>query len=56
MIEARRFQVEEIARIYQLPPVFLQDLIGATFSNTEQQNLHARQHLIGQWARLLRTN
>jgi HK97 family phage portal protein len=50
MIEARRFQVEEIARIYQLPKVFLQDLIGATFSNTEQQNLMLVQHLIGQWA------
>ncbi|PBB93229.1 phage portal protein [Mesorhizobium sp. WSM3864] len=50
MIEARRFQVEEIARIYQLPKVFLQDLIGATFSNTEQQNLMLVQHLVGQWA------
>ncbi|NNH56919.1 phage portal protein [Rhizobium laguerreae] len=50
MIEARRFQVEEIARIYQLPKVFLQDLVGATFSNTEQQNLMLVQHLVGQWA------
>ncbi|MGN6536944.1 MAG: phage portal protein [Mesorhizobium sp.] len=50
MIEARKFQVEEIARAYQLPKVFLQDLSGATFSNTEQQNLMLVQHLIGQWA------
>ncbi|MBX4992904.1 HK97 family phage portal protein [Rhizobium binae] len=53
MIEARRFQVEEIARTYQLPPVFLQDLTRATFSNVEQQDLHLTKHLIGQWAKAL---
>lgn len=50
MIEARRFQVEEIARTYQLPPVFMQDLTRATFSNAEQQDLFLVKHLIGQWA------
>jgi HK97 family phage portal protein len=50
MVEARRFQVEEIARAWQLPPVFLQDLSRATFSNAEQQDLHLVKHLIGQWA------
>jgi HK97 family phage portal protein len=53
MIEARRFQVEEISRTYQLPPVFLQDLTRATFSNAEQQDLHLVKHLIGQWAKAL---
>ncbi|MFG1432340.1 phage portal protein [Xanthobacter sp. V2C-8] len=53
MIEARRFQIEEIARAYQLPPVFLQDLSKATFSNAEQQDLHLVKHLIGQWAAAL---
>ncbi|NGO63947.1 phage portal protein [Rhizobium daejeonense] len=53
MVEARRFQIEEIARAYQLPPVFLQDLSRATFSNAEQQDLHLVKHLIGQWARAL---
>lgn len=53
MIEARRFQVEEISRTYQLPPVFLQDLSRATFSNAEQQDLHLVKHLIGQWAKAL---
>ncbi|MGR9420652.1 phage portal protein [Rhizobium leguminosarum] len=53
MIEARRFQVEEIARAWQLPPVFLQDLSRATFSNAEQQDLHLVKHLIGQWAKAL---
>lgn len=53
MVEARRFQIEEIARAWQLPPVFLQDLSRATFSNAEQQDLHLVKHLIGQWARAL---
>ena len=53
MVEARRFQVEEIARAYQLPPVFLQDLTHGTMANTEQQNLMLVQHLIGQWAKAL---
>lgn len=53
MIDARRFQVEEIARAYQLPPVFLQDLSRATFSNAEQQDLHLVKHLVGQWCQAL---
>lgn len=53
MVEARRFQIEEIARTYQLPPVFLQDLTHGTMANTEQQNLMLVQHLIGQWAKAL---
>lgn len=50
MIDARRFQVEEIARAWQIPPVFLQDLTQGTFSNTEQQDLFFVKHLVGQWS------
>ena len=53
MTEARLFQIQEIARIFQLPPVFLQDLSKGTFSNTEQQDLHLVKHLIAQWAKAL---
>jgi HK97 family phage portal protein len=53
MTEARQFQVEEIARVFQLPPVFLQDLSKATFSNAEQQDLHLVKHLVAQWATAL---
>ena len=53
MVEARRFSVEEIARVLQIPPVFLQDLTHGTFSNNEQQDLHLVKHLIGQWAEAL---
>lgn len=51
MIDGRRFQVEEVARILGLPPVFLQDLTHGTYSNTEQQDLHLVKHTIRQWFR-----
>lgn len=49
MEEARRFQIEEIARVFDIPPVFLQDLTHGTFSNTEQQDLHFVKHTLRQW-------
>lgn len=51
MTEARLFQIQEIARVWGLPPVFLQDLSRGTFANTEQQDLQLVKHLIGQWAK-----
>lgn len=53
MTDARSFQVIEIARAFQIPPVFLQDLSTGTYSNTEQQDLFLVKHLIGQWAQAL---
>jgi len=53
MTEARRLQIEEFARIWGLPPVFLQDLTHGTFSNTEQQDLHLVKHVLAQWAKAL---
>jgi HK97 family phage portal protein len=53
MTEARRFQIEEVARVFGLPPVFLQDLTHGTFSNTEQQDLHLVKHLVGQWVKAI---
>lgn len=49
LVEAQRFAVEEIARIYSLPPTFLQDLSRATFSNSEQQDLHLVKHTMKRW-------
>lgn len=49
LLELQRFCVEQIARIYSLPPVFLQDLSRGTFSNTEQQDLHFVKHTIKRW-------
>lgn len=53
MTDARSFQVIEIARAFQIPPIFLQDLTTGTYSNTEQQDLFLVKHLIGQWAQAL---
>ena len=53
LTEARRLQVEEIARVYNLPPIFLQDLSRATFTNSEQQDLHLVKHVIAGWAKAL---
>ena len=49
MIEASRFIIEQIARIYSLPPTFLQDLTRSTFSNSEQQDLHFVKHTLLRW-------
>jgi HK97 family phage portal protein len=49
LVELKRFLIEEVARIYSLPPVFLQDLTHGTFSNTEQQDLHLVKHTIRRW-------
>lgn len=50
MTEARRFQVEEIARLYRIPPWFLQDLTQANFANSENQDLHLVKHTLSHWA------
>jgi HK97 family phage portal protein len=49
LVELKRFSIEEIARVYSLPPTFLQDLSHGTFSNTEQQDLHFVKHTMKRW-------
>jgi hypothetical protein len=49
MEEARKMQVTEFSRWFGLPPVFLQDLERATFTNSEQQDLHLVKHTLRQW-------
>jgi HK97 family phage portal protein len=49
LIELQRFSIEQIARIYSLPPIFLQDLTNGTYSNTEQQDLHFVKHTLKRW-------
>lgn len=46
LVELQRFCIEQIARIYQLPPIFLQDLTHGTYSNSEQQDLHFAKHTV----------
>lgn len=53
LLEARLFQVQEIARILNLPPAFLHDLSRATFSNVEQQDINFVKHSLTQWVERL---
>ena len=46
LVELQRFCIEQIARLYSLPPTFLQDLTHGTYSNTEQQDLHFAKHTV----------
>lgn len=49
LVELKQFLVSEFARIYSLPPTFLQDLEHGTYSNTEQQDLHFVKHTMKRW-------
>ena len=48
--DLQRFSIEQVARIYGLPPVFLQDLTKGTYANTEQQDIQLVKHTIRHWA------
>lgn len=49
LVQTQEFAVIEVGRIYSLPPTFLQDLSRATFSNSEQQDLHLVKHTLKRW-------
>ncbi|MFT6775869.1 MAG: HK97 family phage portal protein [Paracoccaceae bacterium] len=51
LTELQRFGIEQVARIFGLPPVFVQDLTHGTYSNTEQQDLHLAKHVVRLWAK-----
>lgn len=49
MLESRKFQVSEIARMFRIPPHMLGDMERATFSNIEQQALEFVQYTLSIW-------
>ena len=49
-LEARQFQVGDIARIFRVPPHLVGDLSKATFSNIEQPSLDFVIHTMTPWA------
>ena len=51
-LEARQFQVSDIARMFRVPPHMVGDLSKATFSNIEQQSLDFVIHTMTPWATL----
>jgi hypothetical protein len=48
-LETRKFQVNEIARLFRVPPHLIGDLDRATFSNVEQQSLDFVIHTLRPW-------
>ena len=48
-LETRKFQVEEICRIYRVPPHLIGDLSRSTFSNIEHQSIDFATHTIRPW-------
>lgn len=48
-LETRKFQVEEICRMYRVPPHMVSDLSHATFSNIEHQSISFAVHTIRPW-------
>lgn len=50
-LETRKFQVNEIARIFRIPPHMIGDLERSTFSNVEQQAIDFTVHTIRPWLR-----
>ena len=48
-LETRKFQTEEICRIFRIPPHLVADLSKATFSNIEHQSISFVVHTIRPW-------
>ena len=48
-LETRKYQVNEICRIFRVPPHLVGDLERATFSNIEHQSIAFVQHTIRPW-------
>ena len=48
-LDTRKFQLNEIARIFRVPPHMLADLDKATFSNIEQQSLEFVKFSLNPW-------
>lgn len=48
-LETRKFQLDEIARIYRIPPHMVGDLDKSSFSNIEQQSLEFVKYTLDPW-------
>lgn len=50
-IQTRKFQAEEVARIFGVPPSLIQLESQTTYNNVEQQNIQYSRHTIAPWTR-----
>ena len=49
LLETRKYQLDEIARIFRIPPHMIGDLDKATFSNIENQSLDFVKYTLDPW-------
>ncbi|WP_160122434.1 phage portal protein [Rhodovarius lipocyclicus] len=54
VLNSRRFTVEEMCRLFQVPPPIVQDLSHGTFTNSREAGRWFAQFTLAPWPRLLR--
>ncbi len=53
LLDAQEFAVQEIARIFGIPPNFLHDLSRATYSNVEETSLNLVRYTLRRWTEMI---
>ena len=48
-LETRKFQIDEIARLYRVPPYMISDLEKSSFNNIEQQSIEFVKYTLNPW-------
>lgn len=48
-LETRKFQIDEIARLYRVPPHMIGNLEKSSFNNIEQQSLEFVKYTLNPW-------
>lgn len=48
-LETRKFQLDEIARLYRIPPHMIGDLEKSSFNNIEQQSMEFVKYTLDPW-------
>ena len=48
-LETRKFQIDEIAWLYRVPPHMIGDLEKSSFNNIEQQSLEYVKYTLNPW-------
>ncbi len=55
-LETRKFQIDEIARIFRVPPHMIGDLEKSSFNNIEQQSLEFVKYTLDPWVARIESN
>lgn len=49
LLEAQQFIIQEVSRLYNIPPAFLHYLMNSTYANVEQQDINFVKHCLVHW-------